>query len=66
MTVDGKKYGVYSLSEDKTIAVKQGNKLNVIRIKHGYRDHVRSIMRKSGVRKAQSYKQDRGKHNLPS
>ena len=36
VTVDGKKYGVYSLSEDKTIAVKQGNKLNVIRIKHGY------------------------------
>ena len=36
MTVDGKKYGVYSLSEDKTIAVKRGNKLNVIRIKHGY------------------------------
>ena len=35
-TVDGKKYGVYSLSEDKTIAVKRGNKLNVIRIKHGY------------------------------
>ena len=36
VTVEGKKYGVYSLSEDKTIAVKRGNKLNVIRIKHGY------------------------------
>lgn len=33
--VDGKMYGAYSLSEDKTIAVKQGNKLNVIKIKHG-------------------------------
>ena len=32
VTVDGKRYGVYSLSEDKPIAVKQGN----IRIKHGY------------------------------
>ena len=36
VTVDGKTYGVYSLSEDKTIAVKQGNKLNIIRIKHGF------------------------------
>ena len=36
VTVDGKTYGVYSLSEDKTIAVKQGNKLNIIKIKHGF------------------------------
>ena len=36
VTVDGKTYGVYKLSEDKTIAVKQGNKLNIIKIKHGF------------------------------
>lgn len=36
VTVDGKTYGVYSLSEDKTISVKQGNKLNIIKIKHGF------------------------------
>ena len=31
VTVDG----VYKLSEDRTIAIKRGNKLNIVKIKHG-------------------------------
>ncbi len=35
VTVDGREYGVYKLSEDRTIAIKRGNKLNIVKIKHG-------------------------------
>ena len=35
ITVDGKEYGKYSLLEEQTITIKEGDKINVIEIKAG-------------------------------